>query len=353
MPPRRDLTADLLARGDRALAALGPALDAADPHDRVTPRSRLLCAGLGLLAEEAYRALGGRRRTADVGHAAALLSLLTKIDDQVIDALPFHGGAGTDRDALRARTRAFLAPTLASIRAARPETAEPRCALAADLGAALRDLGGDPARRERLLDTIAAGWEVQVEAVAVLTAHPASVTRAAVAEVTRRISGAWLLMIAMVGTLPDDARRAFSASEEEAFFGWGWAIQRADALADLAKDLGDGHLSSWPGVLLWERAGQAYLDAARRGDGAAVYALVREHGVDRRCLPRGEETAALHEALAGLGEVPALLSWIHGFLLRRYDAHLLTAGEGLSSAASPREAERRFFPAAEDACSAP
>jgi hypothetical protein len=347
--PFRDLGRDLLAAGDRHLAALGLAIDAADPEGWVAPRSRLLCAGLGFLAEAAYGALGGSRLAGEVGRAAAMLSLLTKIDDQVIDARAFHGGSEGDRGALRARTRSFLAPTLASIRDARPANGEPRCALAAALGAALVALGGDPARRERLLATIAAGWEIQVEAVAVLTSHPALVTRAAVAEVTRSISGAWLLMIAMVGTLPGDAARPFSPAEEAAFFDWGWAIQRADALADIAKDLGDGHLSSLPGVLLWERAGDAYLDAARREDDAALYALVRAHDVEASCLPGEAEMASLDRTLADLGEVPAVLSWIHAYLVQRYHAHPLAGG----ARAAPPGHTQRIFPGAEVVCSAP
>jgi hypothetical protein len=70
-----------------------------------------------------------------------MLSLLTKIDDQVIDALEFHGGppaCGRDLQALERKTRAYLAPTLASIRSGRPDTAQPRCVLAAALGRRLR-----------------------------------------------------------------------------------------------------------------------------------------------------------------------------------------------------------------------
>jgi hypothetical protein len=338
LSPPLPLTADLLAAGDRYLSALGSAVGAADPEGRVEPRSRLLCAGLGLLAEAAYRALGGHGSVNAVGRAAAMLALLTKIDDQVIDSLAFHGGASTDRGALRERTRAFLAPTLASVRSASPASDEPRCTLAAALGAALRELGGSAERRDHLLATIAAGWEIQVEAVAVLTLDPAAATRAQVAAVTQAISGAWLLMIAMVGTLPDDATRAFSAAEEEQFFAWGWAIQRADALADLEKDLADGHRASWAGLLLWERAGAAYLDAAARGDLAAVYALVRAHGVDRDSLPDAAEAEALGRALGDLGEVPALLAWIHAYLVGRYEAH------PLSTAAPAPAGAARFFP---------
>jgi hypothetical protein len=292
-----------------------------------------------------------------VGRVAAMLAMLTKIDDEVIDGLAFHGGAATDRAELRARTRAFVAPTLASVRAARPASDEPRCAFAAALGAALRDLAGDPARLDHLIAAVAAGWEVQVSAVAVLTSHPAATTRAAVAEVTRAISGAWLSMIAMVGTLPDDAARAFTPEEEAQFFAWGWAIQRADALADLEKDLADGHRASWAGFLLWERGGAAYPAAVDRGDVAAVRALVRAHGVDRDSLPDAAEAAALGGALAGLGRVPALLAWIHAYLVCRYEAHVLDdGGDGPSpasrtSATAPGAA--RFFPGARVTCSAP
>jgi hypothetical protein len=272
-----------------------------------------------------------------------MLSLLTKIDDQIIDAPAFHA----DRAGLAERTRAFLAPTLASIRAAAPATAEPRCALAAALGRSLRDLAADEARLARVLATIAAGWEVQVEAVRVLTSHPAGVSRAEVAAVTRAISGVWLLMIARLGELPAEARRPFTAAEEEDFQAWGWAIQRADALADLAKDLGDGHLASWPGLLLWERAPAAYLDAAARGDAAAIHALLRAHEVDRACLPDAAEAAALAASLPDLGEVRALLAFVHGYLVRRFRALPLS-----TQREAPPAAAARLFPPTEP-CSAP
>ena len=324
-PPRRDFAPDLIAAGDRVLAELGPAVTAADPRGTVEPRNRLLCAGLGLLGVAAYRALGGARSEGEVGRAGAMLSLVTKIDDQIIDARAFHGGPLTDREEVRRRTRAFLAPTLASIRDPRSADARanPRCALAAELGLALRALAADRARLDRVLSTVAMGWEVQVEAVRVLTSHPTAVTRAEVAAVTRSISGVWLLMIARLGELPGDAVRALTPAEEEGFLDWGWAVQRADALADLAKDLADGHLSSWAGRLLWERAPAAYLDAAARGDVPAIYALLRAHEVDRDCLPDAAEAAKLEAALPALGEVPDLLAWIHAYLARRYLAHPL------------------------------
>jgi hypothetical protein len=342
LPPcRHDLEPDLLAAGDRFLAAIGPQLDAADVGGRVAPGSRLLCSALGLLGVETYRALGGRGREDDVGRASAMLSLLTKIDDQWIDAPEFHGGAGTPRAELRARVRAFLAPTLASVRAARPANEEPRCAFAAALGEALRGLDPEPCRMAHLLDTLAMGWEVQVEAVSVLTSDPEAVTLAEVASITRRISGAWLLMIAMVGVIPGDVARALSPEEEEAFFAWGSALQRADALADLEKDLADLHLSSWVGKLLSDRAPAETLAAARRGDARAIYALAREHEVDRDSLPGPAELVSLRALLPALGEVGPLIEWTHGYLVRRYLSHPLCA-----RLAAPTAGGRLFPPRA-------
>jgi|HubBroStandDraft_6_1064221.scaffolds.fasta_scaffold145989_2 hypothetical protein len=348
-PPPRDLEPELLAAGDRFLAAIGPALDDADVGGRVSAGSRLLCAAIGLLGVETYRALGGRGREDEVGRASAMLSLLTKIDDQVIDAPAFHGGASTPRDELRGRVRAFLAPTLASVRAARPANDEPRCALAAALGEALRGLTLEPAKLAHLLDTLAMGWEIQAEAVCVLTSHPGAVTLAEVGSISRRISGAWLLMIAMVGVLPGDVARTLSPAEEDAFFAWGYAMQRADALADLEKDLADLHLSSWAGRLLSERAPAAYLDAARRGDARAIYALAREHEVDRDSLPGPAELASLGALLPALGEVGPLLGWLHAYLTRRYLVHPLCARRAAPAAGG------RLFPvvARSVACSAP
>ncbi|APR86621.1 Hypothetical protein A7982_11970 [Minicystis rosea] len=271
-----------------------------------------------------------------------MLSLLTKIDDQIIDARPFHA----DRVGLVARTRAFLAPTLASIREARAANAEPRCALGAALGRSLRALAADEGRLDRVLATIAAGWEVQVEAVRVLTSAPDEVSRAEVAQVTRSISGVWLLMIARIGELPADARRPFTADEERSFYDWGWAIQRVDALADLAKDLGDGHLATWPGMLLWERAPAAYLDAATRGDAGALHALLRAHGVERACMPDANEAAQLAASLPELGDVRALLAFIHEYLHGRWLAHPLHAAAPVPVAAA------RLFPTKERSCSA-
>lgn len=350
----RSFAQEIIAVGDQQLASLGSAVDAADPLKLVEPRSRVLCAGLGLLSQITLRALGGRGDALEhaVARAGAMLSLLTKIDDQVIDDRAFHGGHTEGRADVRRRTRAYLAPSLRSIRTTHPANDEPRNALAADLGRALRDLSRDNERLDPLIATIAGGWEIQIEAVALLTSHPSAVTLADIASITRRISGAWLLMIAMVGALPSDAARPLSYREEAGFFAWGSAIQRADALADLAKDLADGHLSSYPGRLLWERDPDAYLDAASRGDAAAIYALVREHAVDDACLADPDEPRAPLAALEALGDVSSLLAWIRAYLTRRYFEH---PNSPAASRGAPGIDASRLFPEATRSapCSAP
>lgn len=311
----------LVSAGTAYLEEIEPLVAAADPEGRVAPRSRRLCGALGLLSRVTYEGLGGRRHAGEVGVAGAALSLLTKVDDEVIDSPGFHGGMETDRRALRARTAAYLGPTLRSLRSGEPAGAEPRCALAADVGRRLRRLAGDPLRLAHLLEVIAEGWRIQVDAVEVLSAHPGAVTLGEVARVTRRISGAWLLMIALIGALPGDAARAPSEDEEEAFHDWGFHIQRADALADLEKDCRDGLVSTFAGRLSWEREPGRYLTACAQGDGAALYAMVARHRVDEECVRGGAPAAALGARLAGLGEAHALLRWIHGFLMHRYLVH--------------------------------
>ncbi len=286
-----------------------PLLLAADPQRRVSERSAHLCAALGVLATSAYRALGGTQDAPEVESLAAALSLLTKIDDQIIDAPDFH--QGWHGEALQAKVARYLEPTLASLQTGRAQSAAPRCALAAQLGRGLAQLAA-PGRLRPLLSLIEEGWAIQARAVAVLTADPETVTRADVERVTAQISGAWLMMITMVGTLPSDAQRSLTEDEREAFWGWGGWIQRADALADLDKDLADGHRSSAP---LWLLAQCTQIEPN------AVYAQVAEHGVDLRCIPNPSALTALQSNLQGLGEVGAWLQWIHGFLLERYLAH--------------------------------
>lgn len=326
-----DWQSPLLATGAAHLAVLTPLLDAADPRGDVTSRARLLCAALGLLSEVMYAALGGSAHRREVGLAGAALSLLTKVDDEVIDRPSFHGGIKTDRRELRQRTEAFLAPTLASIRTAKPANSEPRCVLAADVGRRLQTLSANTTRLEHLLDIIAEGWSIQVDAVAVLSSHPGEVSLDEVARTTRRISGAWLLMIAAVGSLPEDTTKTLSADEEETFYRWGFHIQRADALADLEKDNRDGLVASYVGRLLWEREPDEYMRACAHFDASALYTLVRKHRIDEASFPAGwlqdSQRAYAERGLENLGAVPSLLAWIHGFLSYRYLMHPLCRTE--------------------------
>lgn len=311
----------LLQVGRMHLEGCRPLLAAADPHGTVSPPSRLLCAGLAALGLEAYRALGGWRHAADVGTAAAMLALLTKIDDQVIDSAAFHGRARSEPDAVAARVRLHLAPTLASIQARTPVTAEPRCRLAAELGEKLQALCGEPARLKHLHSVLSRGWEIQAQAVSTLCSHPGMVSQRRVARVTRDISGAWLLMITLVGTLPRDASRPLGVAEEENFFEWGQYIQQADALADLDKDTQEGLVCSVPGQLAYRHDQQAFLAAAACGDGRALYGLYARSGADLACLPAAGRRRSLLAPLASLGAVGPLLEWIHGLLLWRYLQH--------------------------------
>jgi hypothetical protein len=320
-PGARDWASRLAATGAPLAAYLAPWVDPADPDHRVADRSRLLCAGLAQLALACYRALGGSRQRAEVAAAAALLSLLTKIDDQVIDGPAFHGGRRTDRRELRERTTRYLAPTLQSLRQATPATAEPRCGLAAELGRRLRELADDGERLAELEATIARGWAIQVEAVATFTAHPGSVSEDQVAEVTANISGAWLLMISMVGTLPADASRVLTGDEQGAFFGYGGSIQRADALADLSRDVADGLVATVPGLRAWQGAGEVYLAACDRVDVDRLYEIAAATDADLACLPGTATLDTLDRRLADLGALPSLLRWIGGFLLSRYLVH--------------------------------
>ncbi|EDM73647.1 hypothetical protein PPSIR1_15545 [Plesiocystis pacifica SIR-1] len=340
--PGEDLDRLLLNTAAQQLEAVRPPIDRADPQRTVSTRSRMLCAGLACLAQACYRGLGGHDADTEraLGQAAALLSLLTKIDDQVIDSLAFHGGplptAGLSPRALRARgealdakTRAYLAPTLASLRHAQVRASDPRdqarCALAARLGQSLRALSRDtPERLDRLLDTIALGWEVQVRAVRLLTLDPARAELPAIEAVTADISGAWLLMITMVGTLPADAARPLAFAEERAFYRWGRAIQTADALADLDKDTADGLVASLPGVhlaalepALWRRA---FANPDALEDRRALYGGLAEAGLDRALTPDREARGAMARELEQLGRVPEWLEWIHAFLSWRWIA---------------------------------
>ena len=308
----------LQATGTRLGSELRNAVEAADLAGRVKPRHIHLCAALGHLAESAAAALGAEPACIKAaGHAAATLSLLTKIDDQVIDHPHHHGGTSTPRPIVRERTRAFLQPTLDSIHTGRPATSEPRCRLAAQLGRDLIALGPHTSRRARLLHEVTTGWATQVDAVAVLSAHPATVDRPTVAAVTTDISSRWLGMVTAVGMLAASATRALTPAEWAGFRLWGAAIQRADALADLDKDLEDGLVSSLPAWELFQTDPTAWSAICRSPQ--LAYAAVAP--LEDRCLA---PTSVVHQAQAAhanLGDVPALLSWIHSFLLWRYAHH--------------------------------
>ncbi|MBV1860902.1 MAG: hypothetical protein KUG77_20975 [Nannocystaceae bacterium] len=293
-------------------------IDRASAPAPVRGRARLLCAALGVLAGDAGRALGASSSRPAVTEAAALLSLLTKVDDEVIDGRAFHGGplrTGGHR-ALRREVRSYLAPTLESVRTGRAASGEARCELAALVGRELRALAATPDRLDRLHGVIADGWETQVRAVDLLSRHPAESSMAEVAHVTASISGDWLLMITMVGGLPGDAHREFSDAEEGAFAPWGWHIQRADALADFVKDAAEGLTNSWAGRMCFERWGEAYLRALLRRDLQTLDSML--DACAPTCLA---EPSALRDgarALETLGDVPTALTWIQAMLVGRW-----------------------------------
>jgi hypothetical protein len=313
---RASWEARLLEVGLRQGQALAGLVDAADPEGLVLPRNRLLCAGLGLLSTGAYRALGGARHEDAVERAGALLSLLTKIDDQVIDGVAFHGAGSPPRAEVEERVHRYLAPTLRSLRHGYPVTPEGRCELAATLGRELRALAADTERLRRVQDDIAQGWRVQARAVATLSARPGAVPRDEVERITTAISAVWLRMMLRVGELPGDAARGLSPEEVARVGAWGHWIQRADALADLGKDTAEGLCSSLPGLLLWEREPAAYERACREGDVHWMARKLVEHRIVERMLPAPGQLAALGPAT--LGEIPGLFAFIHAFLAGRF-----------------------------------
>ncbi len=332
----------LLRAGDRLHRALARPLEEADPGGLVSAPSRALCSALGLVSQLCYAAGGGSRDGDDVGLAGAHLALLTKLDDEVIDAPAFHGaGRGPGGDALRAKVLAYLAPTLRSLRSGRPASAEPRARFAAQLGARLAALAGSRDRLAHLLDVVEGGFRVQADAVAVLSAPPGAVSLGEVAAVTARISGAWLLMIALCGTLPRDAR-PLSPAAEALFDAWGWHVQRADALCDLAKDLADGLGSTYPLRLLWARDPALYRRAVAAGP-AEVYRQLGALALDRACLPSAAELDDLVRRSAGLGHLPSLFRWVHGMLAFRYARSPLARPAGGPDAAAAAGATLATF----------
>jgi hypothetical protein len=199
-----------------------------------------------------------------------------------------------------------------------------------------------------VLSLIERGWATQVDAVAILTGDPSLVTIDEVLDLTGRISGLWLLMIAAIGELPVDASRQISSGEEAAFLAWGRHIQSADALADLEKDLREGLVCTMATRMLFDRDRDAYL-AGREGVCSMVYEAICEQHIDVALTPSREEIETLHHPLRDLGQVSSLLEWIMNFLLARYDDHPLRS----RSVTTPMQVQiARTFALPEVSCSA-
>ena len=284
----------------------------------VSPSSQFLCAALSTLACTCYTSLGGSQHLDLVSQTATQLALLTKIDDDVIDSLPFHQGHHVARDHIIQQTRSYLAPTLSSIHTASAFYQDDRCQLAAALGQNLRTLSSNSKRLRHILSWIDQGWEIQAQAVAILTAHPSLYTLQQVKHISAQISGVWLLMITLVGTLPADATRTLTLEEENAFFTWGEAIQIADALADFKKDLYDKHMCTVPGRLLFQHHGDAYIEWIDHNSLSMLYQSLVTNQVDLACLPAVDFYQSASIPLHNLKETAYLLQWIHGFLTWRY-----------------------------------
>ena len=80
-------------------------------------------------------------------------------------------------------------------------------------------------------------------------------------------------------------------------------------------------MCSVPGQLAYRHDSGAFLAAAARRHGSALYALYARSGADLACLPEARHRRSLLAPLAALGDVGPLLQWIHGFLLWRYLQH--------------------------------
>lgn len=317
---------------DAASRNLTPALISvargADARAPVAPRSVRLCASLGELAGVVYDALSpapDEDARMAVTEAAAALAILTKFDDQVIDGRAFHGGANTPRESLRRTTTAYLAPTLDSLRTARPRYDEPRCAPAAFAGQRLRSVARDDARLASYFTLVSRGWDSQVDSVETFTSHPSTVSAAKVSRVSSRTSMLWLSMISAVGALPLATPSRARPRWLRGMLRWGRWIHRADALADLSRDLDDALLSNAVMHALWTLAPSAFDDAVRRRDHAALFALVGELEVDVAMRPPPGALDRVSRDLSGLGDLSSHLGWMHSFLLGRYETHPLRA----------------------------
>ena len=292
----------------------------ADIHRRLSLENQFLCAALGVLGRLCYEALGGKTHSYEVGLAGALLSLLTKIDDQWIDNRAFHRGMKTPRALLEEKTWLYLFPTLSAIEKGRTDSSEPRCEIGAKLGEWLWALDPEGERRKQVIEWIKQGWKTQVRSVSVFTRHPQETDLETVSAVTSDISGCWLLMISSIGMLPSDASRPLSKEETKLFFEWGLHIQRADALCDFQKDIEEGLISTYAGYLIFQKIPREYPRIA-----LSAYRLIQEYGIDFQCIPEESELQRLEDRMTGLGNIASLFRWIHGFLLFRY---LCKAGLG-------------------------
>src|SRR5262249_14412008 len=145
----------------------------------------------------------------------------------------------------------------------------PRCALAAHVGTGLRSFD----RFETYAQLVLRGLEAQVDAVATFTRHPSEVSLKEVVQVTTEVSAVWLMLVATSGAVPSSARVPTPA-ELDAFHTAGRWIQRVDALADLQKDLAEGHRASYPLKRVWDLTRQD----------RNLERLVQELGIDGECV---------------------------------------------------------------------
>lgn len=297
------------------LGPILPYVEAADPFHTVSDRSRNLCAGLGVLAVNTYNSLGGQGDEQAVGELAAMLSLLTKIDDEVIDSLAFHGGHQRDRRLVRKRTQEYLWPTLESIKTARAVDGEPRNVFAALIGERLHQLACHEERRQWALLLFEEGWRTQVDSVATLTDHPSRVDFRTVSDVTARISGLWLMMICAIGCLPGCVGRGLTIREKENFLRWGKVIQTADSLADFAKDQREGLINTVAGNRLFS-VSETTFEQVLGGNvdlGYRTLVVLSAHS-----WAECDSTFAVEDYDTDLRPVFARFEWIRQMLLGRY-----------------------------------
>ena len=320
---RNDFGKRVIERGANCLSRLEQEIDEADPDGSVPPRSRVLCAGLAELATTVLDAVGPVSEEAAVADLAASLSLLTKIDDEVIDSLAFHGGTATPRRALHDKTKNFLDETLRSLEMAAPIGPAPRCLLAARVGRRMRALAAASESHDAVLTLVREGWQTQVDAVVTLTADPRDVDAREVDRVTRRISGDWLALIAACGTLPSGT--SLGRDEVEAIRDAGGFIQRADALADLEKDQREGLVSTWAACAIARLSPSASLPGLYRG--------AADLDLERQAWPSVAALAFIRHRLARFPRLVLALEWIRSMLLARYRAHALYVEPAVSSPA--------------------